>query len=147
MGSRRPGSSGSLFDPSAQQLVGLAQLVVTADVEPGLLEDEAEDRLARVEPGKEVARLIGRVSFCEIAVDQRYVTMPVDVGRGGDQVARRVLGLLDEFQDLPLRRELDYSVGGDTLTIGAALDGHAARAPLGAPELDHRGKREIKQIV
>jgi hypothetical protein len=43
----------------AQQLVGGSQLLVVADVEPQLLEDEAVDRLARVQPDEEVAGLVG----------------------------------------------------------------------------------------
>jgi len=96
---------------------------------------------------KEISRLIGRIPLGQIAFDHRRVLARVDVRGRGDQIAGRALRLLDELHHPPFRRELDNPVRGDERDIGAALDGHAARARLRAPELDHRGEREIEQVV
>ena len=88
---------------AAGAVVGLEQLGLVPDVEPLAREPVAVHRLAWVQPGDEASRLVGRVPFREVLVDERQVLARVDVRRDRGERRRRLVRLLDEERD-PIRR-------------------------------------------
>src|SRR5881396_2139152 len=120
---------------AAVAVVRLEQLSAVADVEPFASEAVAVDRRARVEPGDEVAGLIGWIALGEVRVQQRQMCAVVDVRRDRDQVRLRGFGLLFEADDAVVRVELDDAVLADELAYRMLVDGDCA-AVLATPEVD-----------
>src|SRR6266545_1844169 len=95
---------------AAIAVVRLQQLRPVADVEPLAGEAIAVDGRPRVEPGDEVAGLIGRIPLGEVGAQQREVRTVVQVRGDRNQVRRGTLGLLLEADDAVVRIELDDAV-------------------------------------
>src|SRR5919204_1372415 len=73
--------------PLTEEVVRLEQLRLISDVHPQAWERVAVDRRALDEPGREPPRLVGRVSFLQVLLQQRGVLAVVDVRRRRREVA------------------------------------------------------------
>src|ERR1051325_2289030 len=67
-------------------VVRLEELRLVTDVKPLAAEPEAVDGRPRMEPGDEVAGLVGRVVLREVGAKEREVGPVVDIRRDRDQV-------------------------------------------------------------
>src|SRR5260370_40240583 len=97
-------------DLRAQPVVGREELIRVADVVPLAREPVCIDRRPRVQPGDEVARLVGRIAVREILVDERGVLAGVQVCRGRGECARGLRRLLDEADDAIVLVDFDDAV-------------------------------------
>ena len=123
---------------AAVAVVRLEQLRAVADVQPLAAEAIAVHGRVRVEPGDEVARLVGRIALREVRAQQREVRAVVEVGRDRDEARRGPLRLLLEADDSIVAVQLDDAVLADELAVGVVVDGDRA-AVLAAPEVDVLG--------
>src|SRR6266540_1947400 len=131
---------------AAIAVVRLQQLRPVADVEPLAGEAIAVDARPRVEPGDEVAGLIGRIPLGQVGAQQREVLAVVQVRGDRNQVRRGTLGLLLEADDAVVRIELDDAVLTHELPHGMVVDGDRA-AVLASPEVDVRREAEVEEVV
>jgi len=131
----------------AHTVVCFQELLRIPDVHPLALEPVAVNRNAGVKPAGEMSRLVQRIPLLEVLRQEGSMLGAVEVDGDADEVALRLLGLLDERYDAIVGVDFDDAVLLHLFPVGKFVERQTTALSLPAPEFGVVGEREVEEIV